>query len=396
LTPPGAFTLRPLSPPSLSPQNPCQSITFINSPSKTRPSKTPKFTSKTPDFLAAARTNGGFGARIVAQASAPAGCGGVSPPVPARHQDGCEPHGVTSGLPVLWSNVAEDGWPDVWGSCNVIAAQPRRHNHQSRRPQAKINTNQSESSPISHFCEKNNRSKNRIKTLKSLAIFQIQAALRAIKTRQKRMVMMTVNSKSGALKAQNYSIRGLRPRTLIIEIYAPCKGAPNNHQFAAFWIAHTGQNNLWGVLPRALPSATMDQAVGLDHGLSPIAPLQTSNSLSFNMTPRHFSTFPSQKMKGAHTKNSLYLRGFDDGSLKSDLSQIKVNSHQKISRFFSGRLLGNHWEIRPKAAKKPCKISQKNALFWCVFFVSICQNIARGAAIFSWRPRLLNHNLPAK
>jgi hypothetical protein len=97
-----------------------------------------------------------------------------------------------------------------------------------RMGQAEINPNQSESSPINHFCEKIYWPKNRMKTLKSLANLQKTPAIQAIKTRQKRMVLMTVNGKPGALKTQNYRSRGQRPRTLILEIDAPCMGAPNS------------------------------------------------------------------------------------------------------------------------------------------------------------------------
>jgi hypothetical protein len=182
---------------------------------------------------------------------------------------------------------------------------------------------------------------------------------------------MMINYKSDALKAQNYSSRGQRPRKNPPQIILPCKGNLKRGELVVIWSTRTGCLHFNEHSPRALPSATMDQAVGLDYGLpaidrglSPIAPLPTSKSLSFNISPHHFSTFSSQKMSVANPKNPLYLQDFGDDSLKSDLSQIKVNRHQKNPQIFSARLMGNHWEIRPKAVKKPCKISRKNVQFW--------------------------------
>jgi hypothetical protein len=56
---------------------------------------------------------------------------------------------------------------------------------------------------------------------------------------------------------------------------------------------------------------------------------------------------------------------------------MKANGHEKISQIFSGALIGNHWEIRRKPSKKPCKISQKIRCF-CTL-INRRLNGARGA-----------------
>ena len=61
---------------------------------------------------------------------------------------------------------------------------------------------------------------------------------------------------------------------------------------------------------------------------------------------RHFSTFPSPKINPLKTQIPLCLRSSASVRMKSDLSQIKLNGHKKNSQFFSGALMGNHWEIR--------------------------------------------------
>jgi hypothetical protein len=171
-----------------------------------------------------------------------------------------------------------------------------------------------------------------------------------------------------ALKAQIHFSRGQRPWISSIEAYAPCKGAPKmNGQIVRFWIALSGQNNLWAVLPRALPSAKMVQAVGLEHSHdSYIVNCRTVTpcpSMIFFVLRPNLSTFPALKTQNIKCKITQCSRASRDHRLQCPGSLKKVNGHQKISQFFSGTLMENHWQIRRKPSKKPCEISQKNRCF---------------------------------
>jgi hypothetical protein len=91
--------------------------------------------------------------------------------------------------------------------------------------------------------------------------------------------------------------------------------------------------------------------------------IQNHKSLSLNMPLRHFPTFPSLKKMPPKVNILLYSQAFGSLQLKSNLSQIKLKGHEKIPQILSAPLIVNHWQIRQKPSKKPCKINPKNRCF---------------------------------